>query len=121
MPLTGAVVFRWGAPVPGREGLALAVLERFLQWCDDLAKSGRIHGHEEWMSITGGPGGLLIMTGPLDDLLILQAEDDALRLRQEATLVVTNFEVQVYAGGSDASVQQVLRDWTQAADDLDLL
>ncbi|MDX6274631.1 MAG: hypothetical protein QOJ92_1841 [Frankiales bacterium] len=119
--LTGAAVFRWGAPVPGREGLALKVFERFLEWCDELAKTGRIHAHEEWMSVTGGPGGLLIMSGPLEDLLQLQAGDEALRLRQEATLVVTHFEVQVYAGGTDASLQQVLRDWTEAADDLDLL
>jgi hypothetical protein len=121
MTLTGAVVFRWGAPIPGREGLALGVFERFLQWCDDLAKSGRIHSHEEWMSITGGPGGLLVMTGPLDELLALQTEDEALRLRQEAALAVTDFHMQIYAGGTDASLQQVLRDWTQAADDLDLL
>ena len=121
MPLTGAAVYRWGAPLPGREGLALRVFERFLEWCDDLAKTGRIHGHEEWMSVTGGPGGLLVMSGPLEELLALQAEDEALRLRQEASLVVSAFDLQVYAGGSDASVQQVLRDWTQAADDLDLL
>jgi hypothetical protein len=121
MTLTGAVVFRWGAPVPGREGLALQVFESFLQWADDLAKTGRIHGHEEWMSVTGRPGGLMVVTGPLDDLLALQGEDDTLRLRQEAALAVSDFDLQVYAGGTDSSLQQVLRDWTQAADDLDLL
>lgn len=121
MPLTGCVVYRWGAAVPGREGLALQVFERFLEWCEGLAKSGRIHDHMEWMSVTGAPGGMLVMSGPLEDLLALQAEDDALRLRQEASLSVADFDCQVYAGGSDASVQQVLRDWTQAADDLDLL
>lgn len=121
MPLTGCVVYRWGAAVPGREGLALQVLERFLEWCEVLAKSGRIFGHEEWISVTGNPGGMLVMSGPLEDLLVLQSEDDALRLRQEASLAVTGFEAQIYAGGSDASLQQVLRDWAQAADDLDLL
>ena len=121
MTLTGAVVFRWGAPVPGREGLALQVFERFLEWGDELAKSGRIHSHEEWMSVTGRPGGLMVVTGPLDELLALHAEDTVLRLRQEAALAVTDFELQVYAGGTDSSLQQVLRDWTEAADDLDLL
>ena len=43
--MNGAIVIRWGASVPGREGKSLEVFGQAIERFEGLTKTGRVHGH----------------------------------------------------------------------------
>ncbi len=106
---TGALVIRWGPVVLGREGKALEVFGKATAHFDALAKSGRVHGHAEYFGVTGRTGGFMIVEGELPVLAVLQTEEDQLRLVGEAATVATDLDVQLYEGGSETTVSDVVR------------
>src|SRR4029079_2171427 len=55
--MTGAVLVRWGANIPGRERKGLEVFGRAIARFEQLAKQGRIHSHSEYIALTGEVGG----------------------------------------------------------------
>lgn len=114
--MNGAIVISWGNPVRGREQKSLEVFTKALAYYDGLAKQGRIHGHREYFGITGNAskvGGFVLVDGNLQELLSIQTSDESLRLMADAGAIVENFTVQVYAGGTDASVQDQLVRYTE--------
>lgn len=107
--MTGAIVITWGSPVRGREAKSLEVFGEALAFFEGLAKQGRIHGHREYLSITGDVskwGGMEIVEGDLEDLLRLQTEDGYRRLMEKAAAIVDCFTTQITVGGSDRAVQE---------------
>lgn len=118
--MTGAIVISWGPPVRGREGKGLDVFGRAVEYFDDLAKAGRIHGHREFFSIQG-VNGFLIVEGDLAELLKIQAEDATLQLLMAAGAVVEDFELCVYEGGSEASLREGITRYAATLDDLGYL
>lgn len=103
----GAVIVTWGSPVRGREAKALEVFTSALSLMEDLAKQGRIHGHKEFLAVTGNAqalSGYQIIEGEFEELLKLQADDRFRRLQTEAATIVDNFTVTLSIGGSDQAI-----------------
>lgn len=119
--MTGAVVIRWGASVAGREAKALEVFGRAVEQFEQHAKQGRIHEHHEYIALTGRAGGFMIATGEIAELQKLMAEPETLRLNSQAESIVSDFEIQLYAGGSDQAVQEVMGTYVAAVGELGYL
>jgi len=106
--MTGAVLVRWGANVPGRETKGLEVFGKAVARFEQLAKQGRIHSHSEYVALTGDVGGFMIIDGDVDELQKILLEPENLALTSEASLIVQNFSQNLYAGGSDQTIQQLV-------------
>ena len=106
--MTGAVLIRWGSNVPGRETKGLEVFGKAIERFEQLAKSGRIHGHREYIALTGSPGGFMIIEGEVEELQKILLEPENLALTTQATMIVQDFEQNLYAGGSDQTIQQLI-------------
>jgi len=119
--MTGAIVIRWGAIVPGREAKALEVFAGAVAHFEELQKSGRIHRHREYFALTGTDGGMAVVEGELDELLATVAEDDTIKLNTQSAAIVQNFEVTVMAGGSDQAIQSLMTTSTGALQEVGYL
>jgi hypothetical protein len=106
--MTGAVLVRWGANVPGREAKGLEVFGNAIERFEQLAKKGRIHSHNEYVALTGKAGGFMIIEGEVEELQRILLEPENLALTSEATMVVTDFSQNLYAGGTDQTIQQLV-------------
>src|SRR5262252_300155 len=76
--MNGALIVTWGSNVPGREAKGLEVFGKALAHFDELAKKGRIHGHKEYVTLTGNVdqlAGVMVIEGPVDELLKIQTEE----------------------------------------------
>lgn len=119
--MNGAVVIRWGPAVPGRESKGLEVFSKALGYYEHLAKSGRIHGHREYFSLTGTGGGIMVVEGFVDELLKIQAEPESIKLRMQAAATVSDFTTDVFVGGSDSAVQHSVVNYTESLSELGYL
>lgn len=106
--MTGALVIRWGQAIAGREAKSLQVFGAAIARFDDYAKQGRIHGHREYIALSGRDGGFMIADGEVEELAKIMSEDATLTLNSQASAIVADFEVQLYAGGSAETLQQVI-------------
>lgn len=106
--MTGAIVIRWGASVAGREAKGLEVFASAVQRFEEHLKSGRISSHREYFSLTGLDGGFMIIEGEVSELLTIVGEDETVALNAKAAAIVKDFETQVYGGGSDQAVQNLV-------------
>jgi hypothetical protein len=119
--MTGAVVISWGGAIPGREQKSLEVFTHALGHFEGLAKQGRIHGHKEYIAVTGNLGersGIMVIEGQLDELLKIQTEPEVRKLVTEGSLICQNFTVQVFAGGSDNAMQHEISTYVESAQEL---
>jgi hypothetical protein len=119
--MTGAIVIRWGAAVAGREAKGLEVFGSAIEKFEGFTKTGRIHGHREYISLTGPSSGFMLIEGEVDELLKIVAEPDTLRLNSQAEAIVHDFSVQVFAGGTDQAVQEVMGTYSGALTELGYL
>lgn len=106
--MNGAIVISWGAPVPGRESKGLEVFGNAVTRFEGFLKSGRIHSHREYFAVTGADSGFMIVEGELTELLAIVAEDDTVKLNAQAGAIVQDFRTQVFGGGTDQAVQQMV-------------
>jgi hypothetical protein len=106
--MTGASVIRWGSQVPGREAKALEVFGKSIEWCERLAKEGRIHAHHEYVALTGKAGGFTILEGEVEELQKILAEPETLALNSQAGAIVEDFEITLYVGGTDKTMQELI-------------
>ncbi|MDQ6649438.1 MAG: hypothetical protein M3Z02_04905 [Actinomycetota bacterium] len=118
--MNGAVRISWGSSVRGREGKALEVFGRSLEYFDELAKAGRISGYQTFISVSGRPGGMLLVEGDLETLMQLQTEAQMMALRREAALIVEDYDIQYFGGGDDQSLQAMVQGLTAALSRLEL-
>lgn len=115
--MTGAIIISWGGAVAGREAKGLEVFGKALSYMEDLHKSGRIHGHREYFSITGNQSkwsGMMVVDGEFEELLKLPLEEDYRRILAESSAIVENFTQEFCIGGSDQSVQELVGKYTEA-------
>lgn len=120
MARTGAIVFRWGSPVRGREAQSLEVFGEALGYYEGLAKEGRIIGHREYFSSTN-QGGFMLVEGVLAELHQLAQEDDFLRLQQKASNIVEDFTTDICMGGTDQTLQESMQMYSGVLEELDLI
>lgn len=111
---TGAIVFSWGASVPGREQKGLEVFGKALEQSEKDLKAGRIHSHKEYFNLIGKDGGFQVVEGEIDSLLALLADDDHQKLIAQATTIAQDFTVTVCQGGSDAAVGEGMARYVSA-------
>jgi hypothetical protein len=116
--MNGATVIRWGANVPGREAKGLEVFGKAIEHFEGLSKKGRIQGHREYIALTGADGGFMLVEGETTELLKMLAEPEILALNAQAATIVQDFEIQVYAGGSDQAIQELIGTYTGAVGEL---
>ena len=115
---TGAVVIRWGANVPGREAKGLEVFSSAIERFEGYAKTGRIHGHREYIALTGRAGGFMIVEGEVAELQKILVEPETLALNSKAEAIVTDFEINLYAGGTDKAVQELMTTYMGALSEI---
>lgn len=116
--MTGAVVIRWGATIPGREAKALEVFGKSIERFEQLAKEGRIHAHREYIALSGRMGGFTIIEGQVEELQKILVEKETMTLNSQAEAIVADFELTLYAGGSDQTVQEVMGTYMTALGDI---
>jgi hypothetical protein len=115
--MTGAIVASWGNSVRGRESKSLEVFGKALAHFEALAKQGRVHSHKEYIALTGNASrlsGFQIIEGEVEELQKILIEDDFRTLQVEASAIVENFTVTLYAGGSDRTVQELITRYAEA-------
>jgi hypothetical protein len=110
--MNGAALIRWGTARAGREAKGLEVFGSAVAHFENMAKQGRIHGHREYFSITGRDGGFMMLEGEVEELTRIMSERETLRLNAQASAIVHDYDIQVYAGGSDQSVAEIMGDYT---------
>ena len=106
--MNGAIQISWKQSVPGREAKGMDVFGSALSRFEGLAKQGRIDSHQEFFAVTGSEGGFMLVTGDLDELLKIAAEPQTLALNAQASAIVQDFTIQVYGGGTDQAVQEMM-------------
>ena len=116
--MTGAVLVRWGASIPGRETKGLEVFGKAIERFEQLAKEGRIHAHREYIALTGRAGGFTILEGEIDELQKILIEPETLTLNSQAEAIVADFEITLYAGGTDKAMQELIGTYVGAMGDL---
>lgn len=119
--MNGAVVISWGTPVRGREAKSLEVFGKAIAHFDALAKSGRIHTHQEFVARTGKQNGFMLITGGLEELARIQAEDETLALTTAGAAVCEDFRVNLYEGGTDTSTTEAIGRYMGVMGDLGYL
>ncbi len=119
--MNGAMIVRWGQGVPGREAKGLEVFGTAQAHFEGLAKQGRIHGHREFFGVTGTDGGFMIVDGELDELAKISTEMETLALNAKAAAIVSDFEIVLYAGGTDQSVQELMGNYSQSLQEVGYL
>lgn len=112
--MNGALHISWKAGIPGREAKGLDVFGSAVARFEAFAKQGRIHTHQEYFAVTGEEGGFMLVTGELDELLKIAAEPETLALNAQAAAIVGEFRIQVYAGGTDQAVQELMGNYAQS-------
>lgn len=116
--MNGATVIRWGANVPGREAKGLEVFGDAIGYFEGLSKKGRIQGHREYIALTGKDGGFMVIEGETTELLKIVAEPEVIALNAKAGAIVQDFEIQVYAGGTDQAIQELMGTYSGAVSEL---
>jgi hypothetical protein len=116
--MQGAVVVRWGDGIPGREAKGLEVFGQAVARFEGYAKQGRISAHREYFTVSGANGGLMLLEGELTELTQIMTEEDTLALNARASAIVQDFEIQLYGGGSEQAVQQMLGTYTASMQEL---
>jgi len=114
--MNGALIITWGGSVPGREAKGLEVFGKALAYFDELAKSGRIHGHKEYVSLTGNVdevAGTMVVEGPVEELLKLQSEERTRVLLTEGALISKNFTARVAIGGDEQTLTKEIGLYSQ--------
>jgi hypothetical protein len=106
--MNGAIVARWGEAIPGREAKGLEVFGWAVEQFEQLAKEGRIHGHQEYIALSGKVGGFLIAQGDLAELQKISLEPETLALNTQAAAITQDFSIELYAGGTDQAIQEIM-------------
>jgi len=122
--MNGALIITWGANVPGREAKGLEVFGKALAHFDELAKKGRIHGHKEYITLTGNVNqlaGVMVIEGPVDELLKLQTEEQTRALLIEGSTIAQNFTATVAAGGDEQTLTNEISLFTKTQQSLGYL
>jgi hypothetical protein len=119
--MNGATVIRWGAGVPGREAKGLEVFGKAIEHFEGLSKKGRIQGHREYIALTGADGGFMVIEGDTEELLKLVTEPETLALNAQAAAIVQDFSIQVYAGGTDQAIQELMGTYSGALQEVGYL
>ncbi len=114
----GAIVFRWGPGVRGREQQSLQVFAESVEYFDDLVKNNRASGHYPYFS-TNRSGGMWIVQGEIDELQALQGEESYQRLTTRVQMIVEDYSAEMCLGGSAEALGGVMGIFGEVIQDFD--
>lgn len=117
----GAVRISWGSTIPGREAKSLEVFGEAVERFEGYTKAGRIHSHQEYFALTGRAGGFMLAQGDLEELQKMLSEPDTIALNSKAESIVYDFRVDLYAGGTDQAVQEMMGSYMGSLQELGYL
>jgi hypothetical protein len=103
----GAIVFRWGPTVRGRERQALEVFGESVGYYEDLLKNHRITAHSPFVSADHN-GGMWVVQGDMMELATIREETWYLELLVRVQMTVEDFSVETYHGGTAEDLGDVL-------------
>ena len=109
--MRGAVVISWGNIVRGREKMGLDVFAKAIAYADELAKEGKVAGHQEYLAVNGDlsqRAGFMIVEGDLEQLRALDHDKQWRKNLFAGSSVVDNMTIQTFAGGNEESLQEEL-------------
>lgn len=95
----GALVFRWGASVRGREHTALRIFGETAAFFDDLQSNHRIAAHQPYVSMNRD-GGMWVLQGDTQQLAALREHADWQRMVLRVRQVVESYALEMYLGGT---------------------
>ncbi len=119
--MNGALIVTWGSNVPGREAKGLEVFGKALAHFDELAKKGRIHGHKEYLTLTGNVdqlAGVMVIEGPVEELVKIQTEEATRTLLIEGASIAKNFTATIASGGDEQTLTQEIGLFTKTQQNL---
>jgi hypothetical protein len=103
----GALVFRWGPPVRGREQQSLEAFGDAVAYFEDLLKNHRISAHRPFIS-SNRNGGTWVLEGEMMELHAIRLERDFMSMVSRVQWVVEDFGVEVCYGGSAEDLAEVM-------------
>jgi hypothetical protein len=113
----GAIVFRWGPSVRGRENAALQVFSESAAYFDDLEKNHRIHGHQPYISMNRD-GGMWILQGDTQELAALREEPEFQRLILRVHQFVEDYSAEMCMGGSVVELEEPMTRFAEVTAEL---
>jgi hypothetical protein len=116
--MQGAVVIRWEATIPGRGAKGLEVFGQAVARFEGFAKQCHISAHGECFAVSGANGGFMLVERELTELTRIMTEEEMLALNAIAAAIVQDFEIQLYGGGSEQAVQQLMGSYTAGLQEL---
>jgi hypothetical protein len=103
----GALVFRWGVPVRGREQEALEVFGESMAYFEDLLKNHRISAQRPYIS-SNRNGGMWVLEGEMMELNAIRFERDFMTMVSRVQWVAEDYGVEVCYGGSAEDLAEVM-------------
>jgi hypothetical protein len=116
--MQGAIVYRWGQTVPGREQLALELFQASGEMFDGFAKNNQIMGHYPYLSMNRD-GGMWLIHGETDQLMALQALPEVQMIQARVQAAVTDWSAEWLIGGSPEELSGAMEMFGQLAAELD--
>jgi hypothetical protein len=113
----GAIIFRWGPAVRGRENAALQVFAESTAYFDDLEKNHRIHGHQPYLSMNRS-GGMWILQGETQQLAAIQEEPEFRQLTLRVQQFVEDYSVEMCIGGSVVDLEEPMTRFAEVTSEL---
>ena len=115
--MKGAIIYRWGPAVRGREQESLEVFTEAATYWNEQLEQGRISSHEPYFSTTRN-GGYWIMKGDVEELNALAAEEEFQRLVAKVQLIVEDWSAEMCVGGSIEDVGEQIGMFQEVISDL---
>jgi len=88
---------------------------------EGFAKRGHISAHRECFAVSGANGGFMLVERELTELTRVKPEDETLALQAKEAAIVQDFEIQLYGGGSEQVVQQLMGNYAAGLQELGYL
>lgn len=114
----GAILYRWGQPVPGREEQALALFSESVEMFDDFLKNHQIAGHWPYTSTTRA-GGYWLVHGEMEQLGAIQMLPEVLALQMRGQSLLNEWSAEWLMGGSAQELSGPLEMYGEIVGQLD--
>ncbi len=88
---------------------------------EGFAKQSHISAHRECLAVSGANGGFMLVERELTELTRIMTEEETLALNAKAAAIVQDFEIQLYGGGSEQVVQQLMGNYAAGLQELGYL
>ncbi len=114
----GAILYRWGQVVPGREEQALTLFSESVELFDDFLKNNQIIGHWPYISTTRA-GGYWLVHGEMEQLGAIQMLPEVQALHMKGQGMLTEWTAEWLMGGSAEELAEPMEMYSGVVSQLD--